>query len=96
MVELSLASRVTIPEAVVSRDLGGETVVLNLETGVYFGLDPVGTDIWTALGTGATLQETADQLQAKYDATAEVVAADVLRFVGQMAAKGLVQTAPAA
>lgn len=41
----SLTSRVRIRDDVLSRDLQGEAVILNLNTGLYFGLDPVGTRI---------------------------------------------------
>lgn len=35
-----------IPEDIVFRDLAGEAVILNLGTGMYFGLNVVGTKIW--------------------------------------------------
>src|SRR5215468_1243373 len=38
MAELGMNDRIAIPDAVIARELEGETVVLNLETGVYFGL----------------------------------------------------------
>jgi hypothetical protein len=47
----SLTSSVRIRDDVLSRDLQGEEVILDLNTGVYFGLDPVGTRIWQ--GTAA-------------------------------------------
>ena len=35
-----------IPDEVIFRELDGEAVILNLDTGIYFGLDAVGTRIW--------------------------------------------------
>jgi hypothetical protein len=35
-----------IPEDIVFRDLAGEAVILNLGTGMYFGPNAVGTQIW--------------------------------------------------
>jgi hypothetical protein len=93
MRELSLADRVTVPEAVVSRELDGETVVLNLETGIYFGLDAVATDIWRVVQAGGLLQEAFDSLRGQYEVDAGVLRDDLLRMVNQMAVKGLVQAA---
>ena len=93
MADLTLADRIVIPDAVVYRDLGGETVVLNLETGVYFGLDEVGTEVWNDLRGGSTLQQSFDRLVGEYDVPAATLQSDILRFVNHMAAKGLVQAA---
>ena len=46
---VSLQSSVKIWDDVVSRDLEGEAVILNLETEHYFGLDPVGRRVLEAL-----------------------------------------------
>ena len=46
---LTLQNRVTVCDDVVFRALGEESVILSLDTGMYFGLDPVGTRIWTLL-----------------------------------------------
>ena len=43
--------------AVVARELDGETVLLNLDTGIYFGLDAVATDMWRAMLESASLAE---------------------------------------
>ena len=37
---------IDIPDDVIFRDLDGEAVVLQLDTGFYFGLDAVGTRMW--------------------------------------------------
>lgn len=42
---IPLTSRVRIKADVLFRELGGELVVLNLKTGVYFDLDATGTTI---------------------------------------------------
>ena len=50
------AMRYRIPEDVVSREVGGEAVLLNLATGTYFGLDGVGTEIWNLLAREGTIE----------------------------------------
>ena len=53
---VSLECGVAISEDVVSRDLEGEAVILNLDSGTYFGLDRVGTRIWSLLQEGGSLR----------------------------------------
>jgi len=91
--QLGLSDAVTIPDAVVSRDLGGETVILNLETGIYFDLDGVATDIWQALKATGSLQEVYEKVLAAYEVDPAVLGDDLIKFVNQLAAKGLVKSA---
>jgi len=91
MAELTLADHVVVPEAVISRELDGETVVLNLETGVYFGLDAVGTDMWNALQRGGAVEDTFNAVLTQYDVQPAALKDDLLRFVNQLASKGLLQ-----
>lgn len=93
--ELALDDRLVVAADVVSRDLDGETVILNLDTGLYFGLDPVGTTIWNRLREASSLREVLNDVLAEYDVAPEVAAADLLRLAGEFVSKGLVQLAPA-
>ena len=89
----SIDSTVTIPEGVVFRDLDGEAVVLNLDSGIYFGLDEVGTRIWRLAGEHSSLRLVLELLQAEYDVPASTLERDLLDFVDQLATKGLVNIA---
>ena len=93
MAAVTLNNRVSIPDVVVSRDLGGETVVLNLETGMYFDLDGVATDAWLAIQQTASLQDIHGRLLAQYEVDSGVLETDLLRLIDQLAAKGLVTIA---
>jgi len=89
----SLDLAVRVPEDVIFRELDGEAVILNLDTGMYFGIDAVGTRMWQLLETQASLREVWVALQAEYDATPERLERDLLDFVDGLSAKGLVTTA---
>ncbi len=52
---------------VVSRTLDGEEVLLQLETGSYFGLNEVGTFIWKGLQAGQVREDILAQVEAIYD-----------------------------
>jgi hypothetical protein len=86
----TLASRTRISEDVLFQDLSGEGVLLNLRTGVYLGLDTVGTRVWQLLGEKSTLAEVLEAMLAEYDVTRERCEADLLALVAEMEENGLV------
>ena len=88
--EISLESDVAISDDVVSRDLEGEAVILNLESGTYFGLDPVGTRIWALLQANGSLRRAFDVMLQEYDVAPQKLEDDMLRLVRELCAKGLV------
>ena len=71
-------------------ELEGEAVVLNLASGVYFGLNGVGARIWELLTAGKDLRAIKAALLDEFDVPADVCEADLLEVVGRMAADGLV------
>jgi Coenzyme PQQ synthesis protein D (PqqD) len=87
----SLSLQVKPSEDVVWRDLQGESVLLDLKSGVYFGLDTVGTRIWTLLQAQSDLQAVLEELLREYEVTEETCASDLLNLVSLLAEKGLVQ-----
>ncbi len=93
MAELTLDGRVLVPDAVVAREVDGETVLLNLDTGIYFGLDAVGTEIWRALQLSGSLHDALAAVEGEYDVDRTVLSSDLLQLVSRMLAKGLLRAA---
>ena len=91
---VSVDTTVRIPEDVVFRELDGEAVLLNLESGIYFGLDPVGTRIWQLVEEHRALRRVLTELQTEYEAPAADLEADLVRFVDQLRGKGLTFDVP--
>ena len=54
---MKLTDRIGISPEVVAREVGEETMLLDLASGTYFGLDAVGGVVWQAIEDGATLAE---------------------------------------
>ena len=81
-------------ESVVSRELEGEAVILNLESGVYFGLNEVGTRIWALIQQGRSLRNVLEALQQEYEVNPQILENDLLQLVEQLQARGLVILSP--
>jgi hypothetical protein len=80
-----------ISEDVVFRDLAGEAVILNLASGTYFGLDPVGTRIWHLIGELGSPGKIVEALLSEYEVDEKQVRRDVDDLIEKLIAKGLVK-----
>lgn len=90
MAHISLDSAIRIHEDVVFRELDGEAVILQLQSGVYFGLDPVGTRLWQMLEVHGNLRRTAEEAMKEFDTTQEVIERDLLSLAAELEARQLV------
>lgn len=79
-----------VPAHVVARRIGNETVLLDLESGTYFGLDPVGARIFELIGEGRSIAAIGRALLAEYEIGEDVLMMDVERLVAELRANGLV------
>jgi len=86
---LPFTSRVSVPDTVLLRELAGESVVLNLETEKYFGLDEVGTRMWLVLTTADSIESGYEILRGEYDVEPERLRADIAELLGQLVEHGL-------
>lgn len=82
--------RLAVRPDVLTRELRGESVLLDLASERYFGLDEVGTGMWRALTAGGTVGQAIDALLGEYDVPAEQLREDVGAFVRQLSEAGLV------
>jgi len=85
------AKRVLVRPDVLVRELRGEAVLLDLASESYFGLDDVGTGMWRALTTAATIEGALESLLDEYDVTREQLARDLEAFVEKLSSAGLVE-----
>ena len=72
-----------------SRLVDDETVLLDLESGMYFGLDGVGQRIWECIRDGQTLGEIAALIAAEYEVDEHTAFADLVEFVTDLVERGL-------
>ncbi len=81
--------KVAIPETVLATELEDEGVLLNLETGEYFGLDDVGLGMWKVLGTSGSVESARAALLEQYDVAEDVLSRDLGAFVAELAERKL-------
>lgn len=88
---ISFSDRVKVPEDVLISTLQNESVILNLNSERYFGLDEVGTRILSLLSTSNSIQAAYDTLLDEYDVEAEVLRKDLSSLIEQLAEQGVVE-----
>ena len=75
---------------IVSR-LEGESVILNLKTESYFGLDDVGTRMWSVVTASNSIQAGYDRLTEEYSVDPERLREDLATLLEQLVEQGLLQ-----
>ena len=75
----------------VSSEVGGETVILSLKNGMYYGLNAIGTRIWALLQSPRSVTDIRDVLLAEYNVTPETCERDLLRVIERLTDAGLVE-----
>jgi hypothetical protein len=71
-------------------DLTDEVVILDLSSGIYFGLQGVGSAVWRQIQTPKTVQQVVDAILLEYEVSREECEAKVIGFLEELAAHGLI------
>lgn len=79
-----------ISDEVLSQEVNGETVLLDLDGESYFGLNEVGTRIWQLLQSEHSVVGIVDTLSGEYDVSQEQLESDVSDLLGKLTESGLV------
>ena len=82
-----------ISTSVLSREVQGEAVLLHLDSGEYFGLDPVGARIWQLLTEHGNLAIVEEAVRDEYDVDPEIASRDLSRLVTELVDKNLIEIA---
>lgn len=77
-------------EDLVSNRIDDEVVMMHLARGHYYGLDPIGSDIWERLANPTRVDALCAQLLESYDVDPDVCLADVTTLLQQLEAEALV------
>lgn len=93
MVELTM--RAVVPTHVLIRHLEGESVLLNLESERYFGLDATGTRMWELVTSQPSIAEALEQLQEEYEVEPDMLRSHLTQLLSGLVENGLLQVLPA-
>ena len=75
---------------IVHENIDGETVILNLDSGNYYSIVDVGTDIWNYIEKGVPVREIMPLILENYDCTSGDEEITVNLFIQQLQQEGLV------
>jgi hypothetical protein len=87
-----LTMHITVPESVLFRDLDGEAVLLETGTGRYYGLNEVGTRMWSLIHLHGEIEAVCRALLAEYDVAEGRLREDLEQFVETLTVRGLLRT----
>ncbi|MCU0523156.1 MAG: PqqD family peptide modification chaperone, partial [Polyangiaceae bacterium] len=79
---LTLDTIVARRAGIMSAQVGNETATMNVEKGMYYGIDDVGTRIWELVETPCAVSEICEELTEQYDVDIDTCRQDVIRFLG--------------
>lgn len=87
---MKLSQTITPTPDVISQEVGGETVLLDLKKENYFGLDAVGTRIWQLIQESGDLESIFRALLKEYEVEEAQLQSDLETLAGELIERGLV------
>jgi coenzyme PQQ synthesis protein D (PqqD) len=75
----------------VSCDLAGEAAILNIKSGIYYGLDPVGARIWNLMQEPREVVDIQNAITSEYEVEPEQCARDLVGLLEKLLAEGLIE-----
>jgi len=92
---ISFSERVTVPSNVLIRFLDQESVLLNLNTERYFGLDAVGTRMWQLVTSSPCVEDAYEQLLDEFEVNAQILRSNLSELLEHLEENGLITAQPA-
>jgi Coenzyme PQQ synthesis protein D (PqqD) len=89
---ISFSAHLAVPPHVLLQQVGEESVLLNLKTEIYFGLDSVGTRMWKALAQSETVDKAYTELLNTYDVDPGRLRKDMEALIEDLLRNGLLET----
>ena len=86
---IAFTDRVVVPDGVLISHLQEESVILNLESERYFGLDDVGTRFLSALTSSESIEAAYETLRQEYDVDPHALRNDLRELVEKLVDQGL-------
>ena len=85
-------STIAASKGAISATVEGEAVILDTESGIYYGLNPVGTRVWNLVqGEPLTFEQLCDRVTAEFDVDRDRCEHDLIELLGDLRSNGLVE-----
>jgi len=79
----------SINKKIITREIQGETVLLNQENGDYFSLNGIGTEVYNCICEGMEIEEIINSLLTKYNTEYDTLKNDIVSLVNKMQKKNI-------
>ena len=89
--QISFSDRVRVPDDVLVSRLQEESVILNLDSERYYGLDDVGTRFLSVLTTSDSIDAAYQSLAEEYDVDREVLREDLVALIQNLLQQGIIE-----
>ena len=87
---MTLETKISASPDVISTELDGETVLMHVSNGMYFGLNAVGSVIWETMKEPVTVDRLCDAVADEFEVARDVCENDVRELLAQLQEQGLV------
>ena len=87
---INLDSIVCRSENQVSTEMDGETILMSIEQGNYYGMDSILSRIWSHIEQPLSIAEMRNRLREEYDVDKETCERDVLEILKKLADENLI------
>jgi hypothetical protein len=84
MPDIQAHTLITRSDATLATDVDGETILMHLEHGNYYGLKGTARHIWEMIETPLQFGDLCKRLTEKYASTPERIEQDVAKFLSEM------------
>lgn len=89
-IDLTQSSVVEAADHQTSAQVDGENVILDLEEGIYYGLNPVGSRVWSLIQEPMSVGEIVDEITTEYDVGYEECFDDVVSLLQDLDENNLI------
>ncbi len=91
---IGFSDRVMAPSDLLIRNLGGESVLLNLQTEIYFGFDTTSTRMWELVTSEPNIEAVGGKLAAEFEVDGELLRHNLMELLSRLVEQGLIRVVP--
>jgi len=88
---IGLKTKIKRKEGFADTEVDGNKVLMSVESGKYYGLNQVGTDIWAKIEEKVSVSELIDKLLGEYDIDKKSCEEQVLRYLNHLNDNDLIE-----